>query len=603
VVVVSAIVATAAGWVLVGESSGSDVPGLRLFVTAVLGIPFFFAIETMGERQGWSRTRTAIVELVGLLALLAFYLAWPSWSEEHSWTRWFQLIVGLHLLVAVLPYAFVGELNGFWQYNRSLLLRFLIAAFFSVVLFAGLAGALAAIDNLLGVDVEDETYGRLWFLIAFTFNTWYFVAGIPRDLAALDRDADYPLLVKVFAQYILLPIVAVYLAILTIYLGKVIVTREWPSGWIGYLVSGVSAAGILTLLLVHPIRDREENRWVNTYARWFFIALIPAIIMLFLAVGKRIDQYGITERRYFLLVLTIWIAATAVYYSIVRSRNIKLIPGTLCVIAFATFLGPWSAYSVSLASQIGRLEGLLTGNGLLEEGVARPAASPVSAEDRREISAILLYLLKTHGTTGIEAWFSDPPLARIDSLGMEPTSDHQEAEQRARVISASLGIEYVWERERESPDRFDFSAAGEPVAVPIGAYDYAITGVAVLDGTYSIQGSTLVLRYVEETNSVEVVLGEQVLAELSLARLLAGLRAYRAEGGNVWSVPRELMALEAHHEDADVLLRIERVSGGGPEGAERFDSAFGDLYLRFADSLRVRVTGESEGNAGRDTTP
>jgi hypothetical protein len=602
-VVTSAVVATGAGMVLLGRGGGSDELGERLLATAVLGIPLFFSIETVGERQDWRRSRTAIVELVGLLALLAFYFSWPSWSEEHGLTRWFQLIVGLHLLVAVIPYAFVGELNGFWQYNRSLLLRFLIAAFFSVVLFAGLAGALAAIDNLLGIDVEGETYGRLWFLIAFTFNTWYFVAGVPRDFPALERDTDYPLLVKVFAQYILLPLVAVYLVILTAYLGKVIVTREWPSGWIGYLVSGVSALGILALLLVHPVRDREENRWVDTYSRWFFIALIPSIVMLFLAIGKRVDQYGITERRYFLLALTIWLAATAVYYSISRSRNIKLIPGTLCVIAFVTFLGPWSAYGVSRASQVGRLEGLLAGNGLLVSGIARSAPEVVAPEDRREISAILRYLMKTHGTAGIEAWFSDPPLAQIDSLGTQPTSNHYEAEQRARAISASLGIEYVWENEVRSPGRFDFAVQGSQEAVPIGGYDYAVTGANALDGTYSIPGSSLVLRYVEASNSVEVSLNGQALAELSLARLLAGLREHRAEGGNVWGVPRELMTLDVRNENADVLLRIERIGGEGPEGAERFLSVTGDLYLRLADSLRVRVTGASEAPSGRDTTP
>jgi hypothetical protein len=569
----------------------------------MLGIPLFFAVETVGERQGWRRSRTAVGELVGVLALLAFYLAWPSWSEQHAFTRWFQLIVGLHLLVAVLPYAFVAELNGFWQYNRSLLLRFLIAAFFSVVLFAGLAGALAAIDNLLGVEIEGETYARLWFLIAFTFNTWYFVAGVPRDLAALDRDTDYPLLVKVFAQYILLPIVAIYLIILTVYLGKVIVTREWPSGWIGYLVSGISALGILALLLVHPVRDREENRWVDTYARWFFIALVPSIVMLFLAIGKRIDQYGITEHRYFLLVLTIWLAATALYYSISRSRNIKLIPGTLCVIAFVTFFGPWSAYSVSLASQTGRLAGLLSNHGLLADGLARPATAAVPLEDRREISAILRYLLTTHGTHGIEPWFSDPPLARIDSLGTQPTSHRGEAEERARLISASLGVEYVWQGEARMPGRFDFGALGSQEAVPIDGYEYAITSANLLDSTYSIRGTSIVLRYLEATHIVEVVHDEQVLAELPLASLLAELRAYRAEGGNVWGVPRPLMTLEVKSESADVLAQIQQVSGDGLEGAERFLSVSGDLYLRFADSVGVRVIGRPDAPVGRDTTP
>ena len=40
-----------------------------------------------------------------------------------------------------------------------------------------------------------------------------------------------------FAQYTLVPLVSMYLVILTLYFGKVVVTWDWPQGWIGYLVS------------------------------------------------------------------------------------------------------------------------------------------------------------------------------------------------------------------------------------------------------------------------------------------------------------------------------------------------------------------------------
>jgi hypothetical protein len=49
---------------------------------------------------------------------------------------------------------------------------------------------------------------------------------------------------KVFAQYLLVPIVIRHLVILTAYLVKVLITWDWPSGWIGWLVSGVAAVGI-----------------------------------------------------------------------------------------------------------------------------------------------------------------------------------------------------------------------------------------------------------------------------------------------------------------------------------------------------------------------
>ena len=86
-----------------------------------------------------------------------------------------------------------------------------------------------------------------------------------------------------------------------------------PSGWIGYLVSSVAALGILSLLLVHPIKERKENGWIRTYGRWFYLALVPSIVMLLLAIWQRIAQYGITEKRYFLIVLSLWLAGMRIH--------------------------------------------------------------------------------------------------------------------------------------------------------------------------------------------------------------------------------------------------------------------------------------------------
>ena len=188
---------------------------------------------------------------------------------------------------------------------------------------------------------------------------------------------------------------------LTAYLFKVVITAKWPSGWIGYLVSTVAATGILALLLVHPVAGRDDKRWVGTFSRWFYIVLMPAIVMLLFALGKRIGQYGITERRYLLLVLALWLAATTVWFVTGRRRSIKWIPVTLCLVAFATSCGPWGAYAVSRRSQLGRLEALLARNGLLGEGGVRPAAAALPLADRREIGAVLRYLIRTHGSRAL----------------------------------------------------------------------------------------------------------------------------------------------------------------------------------------------------------
>src|SRR5690606_27206240 len=100
-------------------------------------------------------------------------------------------------------------------------LRIITAVIFSGVLFAGLAGAIAALHALFGLDFRDEWYGRLFLWIAGIFNTIFFFAGIPEDAEALEREHDYPKVLKVFTQFVLVPLVTIYLLILLAYEAKI----------------------------------------------------------------------------------------------------------------------------------------------------------------------------------------------------------------------------------------------------------------------------------------------------------------------------------------------------------------------------------------------
>ena len=483
---------------------------VKLFLCAQLGIPFMFAITLAGEARGWSAARVWALRALALLALVGYGLTFQEKYEVVSGTRHAQYTIGALLLVAFLPFRIQEQPGGFWQYNRSLFTRMCVAVLYSAVLCGGLELALVGIDELLGVNVPDELYFHLFATIAMVVMPWVFAGGVPRDIPALDTDTEYPRGLKVFAQYILLPIVIIYLAILMIYLGKIVVTRVWPSGWIGWMVSIVAVVGIFANLLVHPVRDREGNQWVRTYARWYYIIMVPAAVMLLLAVGKRIDQYGITENRYILAVLGTWLAGLCVYFILRSSRNIKVIPITLCIIAFATSFGPWGAFSVSHSSQLGRLAGLLERNGILVEGVLVPAPGDVPLEDRREISAITHYIVTTHGVDRIRPWFGER-WAQVDSAGAV-TGGEGKAEQTAvvRVVKA-MGITYV-ERWRTSgnAENSNYVLAPEAQVFPLEAADVMVRAGW---GSYGLEleGPSRTISWNDAKGGFDIVVGGDTL--------------------------------------------------------------------------------------------
>ncbi|MBZ0269949.1 DUF4153 domain-containing protein, partial [bacterium] len=411
-VLLAAGLAATAGLVLAGGVD-DDSPWVRVLLASLLGLPFFTALALLAERRVLPPVLRVALPLAAAASLAAYGFAAADWLQPQLTARTIQFLLALHLIASFLPYAGERPAPGFWPYNKTLFLRFLVAGVFSAVLFAGLALALVAIDKLFGVSIDEDHYLRLFLLVALVFHPWYFLGGIPRDLSTLDSSTDYPGGLRVFAQYILVPLVTIYLAILTAYFVRVMVTREWPSGWIGWLVSSVSVAGLLAQLLVHPVRDRHA--WVATCTRAFHIGMLPATVMLFAAIGKRVEQYGVTENRYFLAAWAVWILGIALYFTFGRRRSIRVIPSSMAVVALVTSFGPWGAYATAERSQIGRMEALLTEQGLLVDGRAVVATSPPPREVTRELSAIARYLMRHHGADGLRPWFEDG-LAGVDSV-------------------------------------------------------------------------------------------------------------------------------------------------------------------------------------------
>ena len=551
----AALVAAICG--IIATEVDNEAPVVRVMVTAQLALPLFFALAVAAESNRWGRSLRAALNVLGVAALVAYHSTLPDLMDPVDpgvVTRFLQLNVGLHLLAAFLPFVFGGSHNGFWQYNRALFLRFLTALLYSAVVYLGLALALLALDRLLGLPIPDRSY--LWLLIvtAFVFNTWVFLGGVPRDIAGLESVTDYPRALKVFAQYILIPLVAIYLAILTIYLFKVIATAVWPSGWIGWMVSSVAVVGILALLLVWPVANRTENRWVATYTRWFFIFMIPGILMLLLAVYKRIDQYGVTENRYFLAVLSLWLAAVAVYFIVSQKRRIKVIPMTLCAVAFATSFGPWGAYTVSRNSQTARLERLMEANGILVDGAIAKATAEVPVDDRREISAISLYLVRYHGGKTFDRW--------LEGGGIEPADSavsHGGDEDAARSIVSAMGLEYVesWAHAPGREGHFNYAIDDGARVFELEGADYMVR-LASTKGACDIGATGLVVAW---EDSVGVVLRDSTgtVAVASVDSLFAQIE--RGLAGSEYAMPAGVMRVSAENERVRLTVYFTMLNG------------------------------------------
>jgi ribosome-binding factor A len=378
---------------------------LKLLYTTMLGLPLTVGAVLYAERRG-SRTIMAGVHVASLLLLAGYmyFLAPDTYAEQFQPFLVFSILhIAAHLWVAVAPYIGFGERTGFWRFNEMLFSRMVLSAIFSAVLFGGLCLALFAMNNLLKIEVRDERYGELWVYIAGLFNTWFFLAGVPADYKEINTEKTFPKALKIFTQYILIPLSTIYMLILYAYGLKILFQWNLPKGWVSTLIMWYSLVSILALLLVNPLKDDTANGWVRLFMRFFFIALLPLLILLFVAVGVRIGQYGVTELRYYVLLLGCWLAAMAIYFIFSRQKNIKIIPVSLMITSLLTLFGPWGVFSVSNRSQLNRLEKLLVKNEMWSEGgKIKEPKKEVAKKDRQEIQGIIEYIVEHNRVSSLQ---------------------------------------------------------------------------------------------------------------------------------------------------------------------------------------------------------
>jgi hypothetical protein len=513
----------------------------RIAMVAALGVPLSLALTLLAEERGWSQGRRAAVNLAGVMLLLAFYLVWPGPDQKHEAIRYFQLSAAVHLLVAAVPFLGQPETSAFWQYNRRLFLGILRASVFSHVLFIGLAIALAALDKLFGVDVPGDVYSRLAIVIAFVLNTAIFLSGVPFGLRALDADTSYPRVLKVFAQYILTPLVFIYLILLLAYLVKIVAGGEWPSGWIGWLVTSVAIAGLLGFLLVHPLRHDPAEGWIRTYTRWLFIGLIPAAAMLLVAFWKRILPYGLTELRLLGILLGLWLLVIAVSYTLRQGAGIRRIPVTLAALLLITLYGPLSLTSLSVRSQGRRLADLV-------------AAHRKGEPTEQEASGALRFLLDHGARRQIVAAIPGrlPPVP-WDSL----PRDRSNMDEVAKQILDVAGIQYSPRYASERGTYLYLNAKEEPV-MAIGDYDWMLNVSA--DGAAPVVAGSDSIR--TRFDSSSGVLWLQVGPD-SLTFDLSGLAETIAKD---WAtapsnVPAERLRVSVVTPRRKVTLAVQSLSG------------------------------------------
>jgi hypothetical protein len=553
---------------------------MRTIMIANLGLLLSLSATLFIESKGITGSRKLLIRLAAVvISILLIFIINPG-IRQADYIRFFLFSLSFHLLVAYAAFIVKGHVQGFWQFNKTLFLQFLTSALYSAALFLGLAAAIGAMNFLFNFKFESDTFFILWVWIVGMFSTIFFLSAIPKDFTGLDNDFSYPKGLKVFTQYVLIPLATVYVAILLAYELKILIQWQLPKGLVSNLILGYAVFGILSLLLVYPIREKEENKWLKTYSKSFYFLLIPLLILLFTAVGTRIFRYGITEMRYFLIVLACWLLFITIYFLIAKKQNIKFIPVSLSLLTLLSIYGPQSAFSVSEYSQRRILVEVFKKNNAFKDGKIMAVDSlKISRKDGHHAVATLDYLITRHDLTSLQPYFNED-LARVsDSLdkakGKDLNRNYQLQYDKFDWAKKRLGLNRFTGYYRDGDDSTDvvdylsytFHTADNTIT-KVSGYDYTIDLTSVNDTTTYLSDGLSVKIQRSEKDFYVLTLNNNVLS-FDLKALMSSLmkpdslKTYTTDKNGLadtYLLPNDKLTLTQQNSKFKVTLLIDRIS-------------------------------------------
>ncbi len=520
--------------IVISETNPSNNTLNRIAMVLALGIPVSLCIKLFFEKKDEKNTYKFIIGyMCGTLFLILYYFLFLKNMEMVSVTRYAAVSLSLYLGFLFIPY--FPQKGQFEMYVITVFTGFFITIIYSVVLYSGLSAILFTIDKLLEIKILGKVYYYTWLFVIFIFSLSYFLSGIPLKHKELSSKS-YPKLLKILLLYIVMPLLTAYTIILYIYFGKIIVTMRWPVGIVSHLVLWYSVIVTIVLFFITPIKD--ENPWQNKFLRFSPKIILPLIIMMFISIGIRINAYGVTEKRYFVVILGIWLFFIMIYLSFIKKLRNIMIPVTLSMIALISVFGPLSSYSISKLSQNNKFEKILIKDKMIKNGKIQSFPN-ISKEDKSEISSILDYFNRNHSLKDVKYL---PQNFKLDDM------------------NNVFGFSFVSPNYSFPEGYFTFIRSESENAVNISDYDY-LFDIRTLKSSPNVASSNLTASYNHETAVIKISYKGNEVYNKDLNSFVKNLIDKHNEFLNKNSLSPEEMTLVEENEKIKVKFIFLNISG------------------------------------------
>ena len=412
------------------------------------GALYFATLNLIWERFKLPRLSFYFISLP-LFAVFAYY-AHFHYKPPYIWGT---LLLGLIASIFVSPFwGKTSDTDDVWSYQFDILKHSIYGGVASLILLVGIFSVLFALNYLFSFTPYPDIYNdTAIFVLAFCLPVMI-LSGIPMNFIDNTLQNTGVIVLKLL-QYCVIPLLLIYGVILHAYTLKILIAQEFPKGLIAYLVSGFATLLILTYILT--LRWRDDQPIIRMFTRYFGWFMIIPLSLMAVGIWKRVAPRGLTEARYFLILLWILFSSNTLIILLRRHNPTVWILSFASALFIISSIGPWSIQELPIRHQVHRLKAI----------VLNVQASPqhsASKEEQIAASTILDYLEFHHR------------LADTKELFKHPTPSTQDLS--INHVSTEIGIPYVEYANRlnsNSKSRY-FSYKAPLVDVPIQNYNHSI---------------------------------------------------------------------------------------------------------------------------------
>ena len=308
--------------------------------------PMLFIFVYLSRPYSWYRF-SWIVPLVALAIIgmtndsAEFYLTSPKfWGANFI------------ALLVLLGFPFEKNNQGFTYRNFTNLFHIGLATAVWLLVFGLVAAILFTITTLFNVEFSDSFYSHFYTSLGIFTQPLFFLVFQQRQAKS---EMTLNRIFEILVNFVLAPALMIFTVLLYAYVVQIIFEGVLPKG----MLANITLPYLLGGLGVYALRSIcAKARWETFFKFYPYLAIVP-IVLLWLAIDRRISAYAWTEQRIYLVALATAITIAYAILTVPKIRQYRLISAVVMV---AIFSMTWVVKPKEIAyqSQTERFEQLLT---------------------------------------------------------------------------------------------------------------------------------------------------------------------------------------------------------------------------------------------------